>query len=136
MPLARRAMVVADVQIGLMTGIIGSRVVGGLVGPALGWPAVYLLTALAGLATVWLLPREAARSGRIGYGQLLALLPRLLRQSRLLHGATTPPGPPWRGPDRCRRCAPRAGSGPRKGSKPGTTEAMKARMAARPTRGS
>ncbi|MQY08941.1 MFS transporter [Actinomadura macrotermitis] len=96
-PPTRRAAVVANVQIGLMTGIIGSRVVGGVVGQALGWRAVYLLaaalTALAGLATVWLLPREAARADRIGYGRLLASLPGLLRhhpalrQSCLLHGA-------------------------------------------------
>ncbi|MFB4295194.1 SDR family oxidoreductase [Actinomadura sp. NTSP31] len=51
-PPERRAGVVAGVQIGLMTGIIGSRVVGGVVGEALGWRSVYLLaavlTALAG----------------------------------------------------------------------------------------
>ncbi|WP_202637670.1 MFS transporter [Bailinhaonella thermotolerans] len=96
-PPARRAAVVANVQIGVMTGMIGSRVVGGVVGQALGWRAAYLLaaglTALAGLATVCLLPREAARTGRIGYGRLLASLPGLLRdhpalrQSCLLHGA-------------------------------------------------
>ncbi|MFE7619950.1 MFS transporter [Streptomyces sp. NPDC057496] len=95
-PPQRRASVVANVQIGLMTGIIGSRVVGGLVSEALGWRAMYLLaavlTALAGSVTVALLPREDPRQG-LPYGQLLASLPRLLRQepalrhSCLMHGA-------------------------------------------------
>ncbi len=96
-PPQRRASVVAGVQIGLMTGIIASRVIGGAVGEAFGWRAVYVLaavlTAAAGLATVVLIPREPARAATIGYGQLLASLPRLwrsepaLRQSCLLHAA-------------------------------------------------
>ncbi|MGW1743557.1 MFS transporter [Nocardia sp. NPDC001965] len=94
-PPQRRASVVAGVQIGLMTGIIGSRVIGGAVGEMLGWRAVYLLaavlTAASGLLTVTLVPRESARTNVIGYGRLLASLPRLLhdepalRQSCLLH---------------------------------------------------
>ncbi|MCT9090713.1 MFS transporter [Streptomyces sp. ASQP_92] len=95
-PPERRASVVANVQIGLMSGIIGSRVIGGLVGEALGWRAVYLLaavlTALSGLVTLALLPREGARQA-MPYGRLLASLPALLRQepalrhSCLMHGA-------------------------------------------------
>jgi predicted MFS family arabinose efflux permease len=96
-PPQRRASVVAGVQIGLMTGIIGSRVIGGAVGELFGWRAVYLLaavlTAACGLLTVALMPREPARASGIGYGRLLASLPRLLRsepalrQSCLLHAA-------------------------------------------------
>ncbi|AYG79782.1 putative transporter [Streptomyces hundungensis] len=86
-PPERRASVVANVQIGLMSGIIGSRVIGGLVGEALGWRAVYLLaaalTALSGLLTLALLPREGARQV-MPYGKLLASLPALLRQEPAL----------------------------------------------------
>ncbi|MER6814084.1 MFS transporter [Spirillospora sp. NPDC000708] len=95
-PPERRAGVVANVQIGLMTGIIGARVVGGVIGEALGWRSVYLLaallTGLAGLVTVWLLPAESERGGA-SYGRLLASLPGLvrrepaLRHACLLHGA-------------------------------------------------
>ncbi|MEU6585597.1 MFS transporter [Nocardia sp. NPDC046763] len=96
-PPQRRASVVAGVQIGLMTGIIGSRVIGGAVGELFGWRAVYVLaaglTAATGLLTVALVPREPARMNAIGYGRLLTSLPRLLRsepalrQSCLLHAA-------------------------------------------------
>ncbi|WP_169812585.1 MFS transporter [Nocardia acidivorans] len=96
-PPQRRASIVAGVQIGLMTGIIGSRVIGGAIGEVLGWRAVYLLaaalTAASGLLTVALIPREAQRANVIGYGQLLASLPRLLRgapalrHSCLLHAS-------------------------------------------------
>ncbi|WP_158607805.1 MFS transporter [Nocardia panacis] len=96
-PPRRRAAVVANVQIGLMTGIIGSRVIGGAVGQALGWRAVYVLaavlTAISGLLAVVLIPRESVRENTLGYGGLLASLPRLLRtepalrQSCLLHAA-------------------------------------------------
>ncbi|GAA1949382.1 MFS transporter [Kitasatospora viridis] len=95
-PPERRASVVANVQIGLLTGIVGSRVVGGAVGQLLGWRAVYLLaaalTAVAGAVTVRLLPAEGERTGP-RYTSLLASLPRLLREqpalrhSSLLHGA-------------------------------------------------
>ncbi|MFE9368969.1 MFS transporter [Streptomyces sp. NPDC006711] len=89
-PPARRASVVGNVQIGLMTGIIGSRVIGGLVGEALGWRAVYVLaaalTALTGAITLLLLPREDARQG-MPYRRLLASLPRLLREEPALRHA-------------------------------------------------
>ncbi|WP_063712518.1 MFS transporter [Nocardia concava] len=94
----RRASVVAGVQIGLMTGIIGSRVIGGAVGDVFGWRAVYLLaaalTAATGAITVALLPRETRRGGRDtagtgagpSYPGLLASLPRLLiREPALRH---------------------------------------------------
>ncbi|MGW7537601.1 MFS transporter [Amycolatopsis sp. NPDC054798] len=96
-PPDRRASVVAGVQIGLMAGIVGSRVVGGAVGEIFGWRAVYVLaavlTAASGLLTVALVPREPARTTGIGYGQLLVSLPRLLRgepalrHSCLLHAS-------------------------------------------------
>ncbi|MET9490907.1 MFS transporter [Nocardia sp. NPDC006630] len=96
-PPDRRASVVANVQIGLMTGIVGSRVIGGAVGELLGWRAVYLLaavlTAATGALTVALLPGEERRADTTGYGRLLVSLPRLLRsepalaQSCLLHAA-------------------------------------------------
>ncbi|PZT74779.1 MULTISPECIES: MFS transporter [unclassified Streptomyces] len=86
-PPQRRASIVANVQIGLMTGIVGSRVIGGLVGEALSWRAMYLLaavlTALTGAVTVALLPREGARKA-LPYRQLLGSLPRLLRQEPVL----------------------------------------------------
>ncbi|MGW6463639.1 MFS transporter [Streptomyces rubiginosohelvolus] len=89
-PADKRAAVVSQVQIGLMSGIIGSRVIGGVVGQALGWRSVYLLaavlTAVAGAVTVALLPREEARKG-MPYGQLLAGLPRLLRREPALRHA-------------------------------------------------
>lgn len=95
-PPERRAGVVANVQIGLMTGIVGSRVIGGALGQALGWRSVYLLAALltaaTGAFTVALLPKEPARP-RVPYLQLLGSLPRLLgssaalRQSCFVHGA-------------------------------------------------
>ncbi|AYF74131.1 MFS transporter [Nocardia yunnanensis] len=91
----RRASVVAGVQIGLMTGIIGSRVIGGAVGDVIGWRAVYLLaaalTAATGAVTVALLPRESDRRAadepaRPRYPHLLASLPRLLiREPALRH---------------------------------------------------
>ncbi|MEC3957197.1 MFS transporter [Nocardia sp. CDC153] len=96
-PPQRRASVVAGVQIGLMTGIIGSRVIGGAVGDLFGWRAVYLLaaglTAAAGAVTIALLPREArptaygaAMAARPSYPALLASLPRLLfREPALRH---------------------------------------------------
>ncbi|GIG65551.1 MFS transporter [Phytomonospora endophytica] len=91
-PEGRRASVVAAVQIGLMTGIIGSRVIGGAVGEVLGWRAVYVLaavlTAASGLLTVALVPREPARTRTIGYGRLLASLPRLLRAEPALRHAS------------------------------------------------
>lgn len=96
-PPQRRASVVASVQIGLMTGIIASRVVGGVVGELLGWRSVYVLaavlTTLTGVVMVLLLPREAPRTVGTGYVRLLSSLPRLvrgapvLRQACLLHGA-------------------------------------------------
>ncbi|MFG2599409.1 MFS transporter [Streptomyces sp. NPDC048462] len=95
-PPEKRASILANVQIGLMSGIIGSRVIGGLVGEAFGWRAVYILaavlTALTGLITLLLLPREPARPA-MPYRELLNSLPRLLRQEPslrhacLLHGA-------------------------------------------------
>ncbi|TVT59325.1 MFS transporter [Amycolatopsis rhizosphaerae] len=96
-PPQRRASVVAGVQIGLMTGIIGSRVIGGAMGEIFGWRSVYVLAAVltgaSGLLTVALVPREPARATTIGYGRLLASLPRLvraepaLRHSCLLHAS-------------------------------------------------
>ncbi|MFI6444179.1 MFS transporter [Kitasatospora sp. NPDC050543] len=78
----KRAAVVANVQIGLMTGIVGSRVIGGTVGELLGWRAVYILaatlTALTGALTLWLLPGEGSRPA-MSYGSLLASLPRMVR---------------------------------------------------------
>ncbi|WP_242890448.1 MFS transporter [Actinomadura litoris] len=95
-PPERRASVVANIQIGLMTGIIGARVVGGVVGEAMGWRAVYLLaavlTGLTGLVTVSLLPAEEKRDG-VPYLRLLASLPGVwrrepvLRHACLMHGA-------------------------------------------------
>ncbi|MFJ9607456.1 MFS transporter [Kitasatospora sp. NPDC101176] len=95
-PPEKRAAVVANVQIGLMTGIVGSRVIGGAVGQLAGWRAVYLLaavlTAATGALTVSLLPKEGARPA-MSYGSLLASLPRLVRDEPavrhacVLHGA-------------------------------------------------
>ncbi|MFE4974901.1 MFS transporter [Kitasatospora sp. NPDC056651] len=95
-PPEKRGSVVANVQIGLMTGIVGSRVIGGAVGQAAGWRAVYVLaavlTAATGALAVYLLPKEGARPA-MSYTSLLASLPRLVRDEPsvrhacVLHGA-------------------------------------------------
>ncbi|MFE4514953.1 MFS transporter [Kitasatospora sp. NPDC056783] len=95
-PPEKRGAVVANVQIGLMAGIVGSRVIGGAVGQAAGWRAVYVLaavlTAATGALVVHLLPEEGARPA-MSYTGLLASLPRLVRDEPsvrhacVLHGA-------------------------------------------------
>ncbi|MFI6596227.1 MFS transporter [Nonomuraea sp. NPDC050536] len=86
-PPDQRGRVVARVQIGLMTGIVASRVVGGGVGELLGWRAVYVLAAVltlvTGALTLRLLPAEPAKRG-MGYGRLLGSLPGLLRDEPAL----------------------------------------------------
>ncbi|MCZ9340195.1 MFS transporter, partial [Streptomyces sp. TRM76130] len=69
---------------GLFTGIVAARVAGGLAGQAFGWRWVFLgaalLTALLGVATAAVLPRETPRhSGPLFAG--LTALPGVLRRS-------------------------------------------------------
>ncbi|MGW4565471.1 MFS transporter [Streptomyces sp. NPDC004561] len=84
-PADRRARHVAAVIAGLFTGIVAARVLGGLIGQACGWRAVFagaaVLTALLGLATAYALPVEhrARRTGPLFAG--LTSLPGVVRHS-------------------------------------------------------
>ncbi|MET7679516.1 MFS transporter [Streptomyces sp. NPDC005423] len=83
-PAHHRARHVAAVIAGLFTGIVAARVLGGLVGQAFGWRAVFAgsagLTLLLGLATALALPAETRRrTGPLFAG--LTALPGLVRSS-------------------------------------------------------
>ncbi|MEI5099034.1 MFS transporter [Streptomyces sp. PmtG] len=89
-PAHRRASHVAAVIAGLFAGVVAARVLGGLAGQAFGWRAVFLgaaaLTALLGLTSAAVLPKE----GRRGTGPLfagLAQIPRVIRNSAELRRA-------------------------------------------------
>ncbi|WP_030780353.1 MFS transporter [Streptomyces sp. NRRL S-920] len=89
-PAHRRASHVAALIAGLFTGIVAARVLGGLVGQALGWRYVFLgaaaLTALLGLASAAVLPAEnRKRTGPLFAG--LARLPGVVRGSAELRRA-------------------------------------------------
>jgi predicted MFS family arabinose efflux permease len=87
----RRAPALALVQIGLITGMMGSRVVFGLLGQWVGWRGSYAiaaaLTIAAGLLTATRLPtnRPPAHSG--GYLRLLTTLPGYLAKYPTLRWA-------------------------------------------------
>jgi predicted MFS family arabinose efflux permease len=86
-PADRRALHVAIVVTGLFAGIVGARVIGGLIGEAFGWRAVFVgaavLTAVLGLATALVLPAERTRDRRRdgGFFSGLASLPSVVRGS-------------------------------------------------------
>lgn len=86
---ARRGRVLAAVMTGVVIGIFLSRVVYGQLGELLDWRAAYLtaavLTAAVGAATVAVLPVERRQPAR--YGELMASLPRLLREEPALRQA-------------------------------------------------
>ncbi len=76
-PPQQRGRAVGLVMSGLLVGILGGRVLGGLVGQALGWRAVFALAALlnaASLAMLWRsLPRlPAGDTSAQSYGHLVA----------------------------------------------------------------
>ncbi|CAL9521233.1 putative transporter [Streptomyces sp. enrichment culture] len=83
-PAHHRARHVAAVIAGLFTGIVAARVAGGLAGQAFGWRWVFLgaavLTAVLGVATAAVLPRETPRHGGPLFAGLAAL-PGVLRGS-------------------------------------------------------
>ncbi|MCP2165154.1 MFS transporter [Goodfellowiella coeruleoviolacea] len=85
-----RAVAMAWVQAGLISGMMLSRTVGGLVGDWFGWRAVYLLAAALTLAVGQLaartLPHEQPRD-RLRYRDLLRSLPALLREEPELRWA-------------------------------------------------
>lgn len=91
-PPDRAGHTVATLAAGLYLGLFGSRVLGGLLGEAAGWRAVYLGAAVA-TATTALLLRPALPGTRppaghaASYGALLAGLPRLLRERPVLRQA-------------------------------------------------
>lgn len=91
-PPQQRGRVISGVQLGLFTGIILSRVIGGLVGEHGGWRAAYLVaaaaTAVVGLVTVLLLPADRRETGSVSYLGLLGSLPGLLREEPELRRAT------------------------------------------------
>ncbi|SHF43226.1 MFS transporter [Streptoalloteichus hindustanus] len=79
----RRGVALAWVQAGLVTGMMGSRVLSGALGDALGWRVVYLvaaaLTAIVCALTVRVLPVDGPRPSQ-HYRDLLAVLPGLARR--------------------------------------------------------
>ena len=95
-PADRRARHVAAIISGLFTGIVAARVLGGLIGQAFGWRAVFLgaaaLTAVLGLVTARVLPAESRR-----------------RQGPLFAGLAAMPSVVRRSPDLWRACVRQAG---------------------------
>ncbi|MEU1119041.1 MULTISPECIES: MFS transporter [unclassified Streptomyces] len=89
-PAHRRASHVAAVIAGLFTGVVAARVLGALAGQAFGWRSVFVgaavLTALLGLASAAVLPKEhRRRTGPLFAG--LAQLPGVVRGSADLRRA-------------------------------------------------
>jgi predicted MFS family arabinose efflux permease len=95
-PADRRARHVAAVIAGLFTGIVAARVLGGVVGQAFGWRAVFVgaavVTGLLGIATALVLPEERRR-----------------REGPLFAGLAALPGVVRRSPDLWRACVRQAG---------------------------
>ncbi|WP_175846091.1 MFS transporter [Burkholderia arboris] len=91
---ARRGRVVGRVMLGLLIGIVASRVVSGALTEALGWRAMFAFAALAQALLAWLvsrrLPRSPATTGE-SYASLLRSLHALYRDEPRLRLSA------WRG---------------------------------------
>ena len=83
----RRATVIGTVQSGLLIGILLARTVSGTIASAVGWRAVFVVAAAAGLAMaalVWArFPRQQV-TARLSYREVLASMWRLLAREPVL----------------------------------------------------
>lgn len=86
-PVAQRGRIVGNVMAGVLTGIMLARPVSLFVSAALGWRAIFWLSALLmigiGIALARMMPRYKPRTD-MTYGQSIASMPRLLRDIPLL----------------------------------------------------
>jgi predicted MFS family arabinose efflux permease len=87
----QRGQIVGRVSSGILIGILGGRVVSGLLGEHLGWRSVFavgaiLMVALAAAVTKWF-PHSSQKSAAMPYGALLRSLPALLREEPALRQA-------------------------------------------------
>lgn len=84
---SERGQVLGKVLGGLLSGILLGRLVSGYVGDALGWRAIYWMSAAASLGMAFvirsILPADRPPR-RIGYGELLASVARLIRTQPVL----------------------------------------------------
>lgn len=83
-----RGKAVGIVTSGVVIGILGARVVSGLVADALGWRAVYLASCIASVVMVFILacimPKDEKRLQRARYSQILSSIPTLFISDRVL----------------------------------------------------
>ncbi len=92
-----RGAVLGNIMTGLLLGILGSRVVAGLLGEVLGWRGMFLVAAAAMLVVlVWLRRRlpEVPPVAAMPYGRLLGSVVDLVRteavlRERMVYGAVT-----------------------------------------------
>ncbi|MFL2030026.1 MFS transporter [Loigolactobacillus zhaoyuanensis] len=90
-PALHQGKVLGNVLSGLLTGILLSRSVSGLLGSVMRWQYVYLIAALAGVILLVILhqylPRDQRAQPNLHYRHVLGSLPQLLRQQKHLQGA-------------------------------------------------
>lgn len=90
-PNLHQGKVLGNVLSGLLTGILLSRSVSGLLGSVLSWQYVYLIAAIACTILLFVLhaylPRDPREQQNMQYGKVLASLPKLLAQEKHLQGA-------------------------------------------------
>jgi predicted MFS family arabinose efflux permease len=82
---ARRGRVVGTIASGVLTGILVSRTISGLVADAFGWRAIYVLAAVVAVILAVLLRRatpELGARGGVGYPQLILSVFRAVRTHR------------------------------------------------------
>lgn len=90
-PSLHQGKVLGNVLSGLLTGILLSRSVSGLLGSFLSWQYVYLIAAI--ICTILLgvlhafLPRDPRSHQTMHYGKVLASLPKLLAKEKHLQGS-------------------------------------------------
>lgn len=89
-PPAERGTVVGQIMSGLLVGILGGRVVAGVVGHWLGWRMVFVLAAVAMLALAIVVPRWLPRTPIVSsatYGALLRSLGTIARTEPVVRDA-------------------------------------------------